>query len=125
MRADLFELADVALLLVFGSKQRPDLGDLFTPDVEHAGAFRCVQPLVQAGAKVIAVQVFLLEIKLGERMRAVDNGFDAPSARHFTDGFDRRDLAGDIDLMRDLNQTGARGNCPFKSAGNLLNVLRW
>src|SRR5713226_1331235 len=96
MRADLFELADVALLLVFGSEQRPDLRDLLTPDVEHAGAFRRVKPLVQACAKVIAIQVRLFEIKLRERMRAVDYRLDAARACHFTDSLNGRDLAGDV-----------------------------
>src|SRR5713226_8264612 len=125
MRADFFELADVALLLVFGGEQRPDLGDLFTPDVQHAGALRRVQPFVQAGAKIIAVQVRLLEIELSKGMRAVNNRLDAPGARHFADGLDRSDLSGDVYLMGDLNQPRARRNGAFEGAGDLVDVLRW
>src|SRR5216684_3189140 len=58
-------------------------------------------------------------------MRAVDDGFDASGPGHFADGFDRRDLTSDVDLMRDLNQTRAWGNCSFKGAGDLLNVFWW
>src|SRR2546426_11447368 len=56
-------------------------------------------------------------------MRAVDNGLDAASARHLADGFHRRDLASDIDLMRDLNQSSARSNRFFEGAGYLVDVF--
>ena len=56
-------------------------------------------------------------------MRAVDDGFDAPCPGHFADGFDRRDLPGDVDLMRYLDQLCSRGNSSFKSPGNLLDVF--
>src|ERR1051326_1371389 len=123
MRADLFEFANIAFLLVFGSKQGPDLGDLVTLNIKKSGPFRRVEPLVQRRAEVVAVQVFLFEIKLRERVRAVDDRFDAVTAGHLTYGFHRRDLAGDIYLMSNLNQARARRNGPFKRGGDLLDVL--
>src|SRR5258705_2613525 len=46
----------------------------------------------------------LFEIELRERMRTVNDGFDAPRSGHFADSFDRSNLPRDIDLMRDLDQ---------------------
>src|SRR5438128_4300619 len=123
MRADLFELANVRLLLFFGGKQRPYLRDFFAPDVKKSGTLRRVQPLVQAGSEVVAVQIRLLEIKLRKRMRAVDDGLNAARPRHFTDGLHGRDLAGDVHLVRDLNQPRARGDGSLERRGNLVDVL--
>ena len=89
----------------FGSHQRPELFNLVALDVEQSGALGRVKPFVQAGAEVIATQIFLLEIKLGEGVRAVDDRFDPFGARHLADCFHGRDLSGDVDLMRDQNQT--------------------
>ena len=74
-------------------------------------------------AEVIAIQIRLLEIELRERMRAVDDRFHAVPPGHLTDGFHRRDLPGDVDLMRDLNQTRARRDGAFEGRGDLLDVL--
>jgi hypothetical protein len=79
---------------------------------------------VQAGAKVIATKVFLFEIQLRKRMRAVHDRLDASRARHFADGFHRRDLTGDVDLMRYQDQPGAVGDPFFERRGNLFEVLR-
>src|SRR5215831_6039168 len=103
MRADLFKLADVALLLVFGREQRPNLRNLVALHVKQAGALRRVQPLMQRGAKVIAVEILLFEIKLRERVRAVDDGFHAVLPGHLTYSLYRGDLAGKIYLVSDLN----------------------
>src|SRR5260370_13027159 len=103
MRADLFELANVSLLLFFGSKQRPDLGDLFPSDVKQPRSFRRVQPFVKRRSEVVTIQIPLLEIELGERVRAVDDRFNATRSRHFADGFDRSDLTGDVHLVSNLN----------------------
>src|SRR5205807_9354967 len=97
MGADLFEFADVRYLFGFRSHERPEFVDLVAPYVEHAGAFRRVEPFVQTGAEVIATDVALLKIKLGEGMGAVDDGFNAASARDVADCFHRSDLAGDVD----------------------------
>src|SRR5882724_3241070 len=47
MRADLFELSDVALLFFFGGKQRPDFRDLVALDEKQASAFGAVEPFVK------------------------------------------------------------------------------
>src|SRR5882672_3901078 len=64
MRADLFELANVRLLLFFGSEQRPDLGDFVALHIKQSRSLRRIEPFVQAGAEVVAVQVRLFEIEL-------------------------------------------------------------
>ena len=45
--------------------------------VEEAGADRRQQPLVQAGAVVVALEVAQLEREVREGVRAVDDGLDA------------------------------------------------
>src|SRR5258708_9608195 len=56
-------------------------------------------------------------------MRAVDNRLDATRARHLADSFHGRDLARDVYLMRDLNQTRARGDGVFERGGALVDDL--
>src|SRR5437016_13889824 len=56
-------------------------------------------------------------------MSAVDDRFYTVPPGHLTDGFHRRDLTGDIDLMSDLNQTSAGRDCVFECRGDFLNVL--
>src|SRR2546423_2956416 len=97
MGADLFEFADVRYLLRFRGHERPEFFDLIVPYVEHAGAFRRVEPFVQTGAEVIATDVALLKIKLGEGMGAVDDGLNAAGARNVADCLNGSDLPGDVD----------------------------
>src|ERR1043165_3864181 len=123
VRADLFELANVGFLFVFGREQRPDLRDLVALDVEQARAFGRVKPLVQRSCEVVAIEIGLLEIELGKRMRAVDDRLDTVTSRHLADSFDRSNLSGEIDLMRDLNQPSARRDGALKSVGDFVDVL--
>src|SRR5467141_2854001 len=104
MRADLLELANVGGLFLFSGEEGPDFGDLVALHIKHTSAFRRIEPLVQTGAEVVAVQILLLKIELGERMRPVDDRFNAACARHFADGSDGRNLSGDVDLVRNLKQ---------------------
>ena len=78
---------------------------------------------MKRGAEIIATQVRLFEIELGEGMRAIDNRFDATRPRHLADSFDRRDLAGDINLVRNLNQTRARRDGAFERRRDFVDVL--
>src|SRR5439155_17917340 len=54
--------------------------------------------------EVIATEIALFEVELGEGMGAVDDGPDAADARDVADSFHRRDLAGDVDLVRDEDE---------------------
>ena len=121
--ADLFEFADVRCLLGFRGHERPEFIDFIALDVKHAGAFRRIEPFVQTGAEVIATEVALFEIELGEGMRAVDDGLNAVRARHVADCFHRSDLAGDVDHVRDENESGAVGDSFFKRGGDLAEIL--
>ncbi len=56
-------------------------------------------------------------------MSAVDDRFNAVLPGHLTDSFHRRDLAGDINLVSDLNQTSARCNRMFECRSDFLDVL--
>ncbi len=124
MGADLFEFADVGCLLGFRGHERPEFFDLIALNVKHAGAFRRVQPFVQAGAKVIATEVVLFEIELGEGMGAVDDSLNTAGTRHVANCFHRSDLAGDVDLVGDQDKPSAVGDSFFKCRGDLVEVLR-
>ena len=83
--ADLFKLANVVALFRLRRHQRPKLLDLVALHIKQARSFRRVEPLVQTRPKVVAAEIFLFEVKLRKRMRAVDDRFDslsrAPSRR--------------------------------------------
>ena len=85
MGADLFEFTNVGCLFGFRGHERPQFFDLIALDVKQAGALRRVQPLVQTCAEIIATNIALFEIELGEGMRAVDDGLDAASTSHVAD----------------------------------------
>src|SRR4051812_26947625 len=101
MGAYLLELPDVSRLLGFGGHQGPELLDLVPLHIKQAGAFGSVEPLMQTGAEVIAAEVLLFEIKLRERMRSVHDRLDSLGPSHVADRFHRRNLAGNVDLVRD------------------------
>src|SRR5207237_8869949 len=96
MGADLLKFADVRYLFGFRSHERPEFVDLIALHVKHAGAFRRVEPFVKTGAEVIATDVALLKIKLGEGMGAVDDGLNPAGARQVADCLNGRDLRGDV-----------------------------
>ncbi len=79
---------------------------------------------MEAGAEVIATEIALFEVELGEGMGAVDDGPDAADARDVADSFHRRDLAGDVDLVRDEDEASAIGDSFFKRGGDLVEVFR-
>src|SRR5207237_2026138 len=56
-------------------------------------------------------------------MSAVDDRFYSVPPCHLTDGFHRRDLSRDVDLVGDLNQTSARRDRVFERRGDFLNVF--
>ena len=56
-------------------------------------------------------------------MGAVDDGLDAAGASEVADRFHRRDLAGDVDHVRDEDQFRAVGDSFFKRGGDLVEVL--
>ena len=68
----------MSLSLPLGRRlQRPGRRDAIAPHVEEAGAGRREQPLVQADAVVIHLEVAQLEREVRQRVRAVDDGHDA------------------------------------------------
>src|SRR3989440_11421791 len=58
-------------------------------------------------------------------MSAVDDRFHSVPPGHLADGFHRRDLSGDINLMSDLDQTSAWRNRVFERGSDFFNVLWW
>src|SRR2546430_13389922 len=60
---------------------RPDARDFLLAHVQEARAVRRQQPLVQAGAVVVAVQLVAGEREVCVGVRAVDDRLDAPVPR--------------------------------------------
>src|SRR5688572_11087991 len=80
---------------------------------------------MQAGAEVVAAEIFLFEVKLGERMGAIDDGFDSFRARHFADSFHGRDLARDVYLVRHQDQFRSVCDSTLEGSRDLVEVLWW
>ncbi len=80
---------------------------------------------MQARAEVVAAEIFLFEIKLRERVRAVDDRFDSHCARHFANGFHGRDLARDVYLVRHENQLGSARDAFLERRRDLVEIFRW
>ena len=113
MGADLFVFPDVLRLARGSRHQRPDRLDLRLADVEEACADRGEQPFVQATGEVIAPQLIAGEREVGERVRSVDEHFDAQRASQFHNLSHRQDLPGDIDDMGELDDASARRDRAF------------
>src|SRR5438045_6927899 len=82
-----------------------------------------MQPLMQAGAEVIATEILLSKIKLREGMRAVHNSLDSFGTSHLAHRFHGSDLTGDVDLVRDQDQARFIGNSFFKCRSDLIEIL--
>src|SRR5437762_6874012 len=78
---------------------------------------------METGAEVIATEVLLFEIELGEGMGPVHDRLDAFGASHLADRLHRSDLPGDVDLMRHEDEPGAIGNSFLKGSRDLIEVL--
>ena len=103
VRADLLELADVVVHALGGAAISGHSVSIFAlAHVEEAGAVRREQPLVQAGAVVVAVEVGELEGEVREGVRAVDDHLDARArAPSGTISLHREDLAGEVGDVAD------------------------
>src|SRR5215207_10383699 len=123
-RARLLELADVGVLRPLRGEERPDPGDLVTPDVEHPRPLRRVQPLVQRGAEVVAIQIVALELELREGVRAVDNRLGAAPPRQLADVADGRDLPRQVNRVRDEDEPRARSEAGLVGGRDLRRVFR-
>src|ERR1044072_998441 len=99
VRADLFKFTNVVRLRCLRCHQRPQLLALVALHKKQSAAFRGVEPFGQTRAEVIAAEIFLFEVKLRIRVRAVNASLDSFRARHFTNRFHWSDLARDIHLM--------------------------
>ncbi len=113
VRADFLKLAYVSRLLWLGGHQRPQFLNLVAFHVKHSCSLGRVEPLMQAGAKVIAAEVLLLEIKLSKRMGTVDDRLNSFRAGHVAHCFHRCDLPRKVYLMGDKNKFGSMGDSSF------------
>src|SRR5215510_937447 len=66
---DFFKLSDVGGLRLVCRHQRPHFLDLVPLHIEKSRTLRGVQPFMEAGPEVIAIQIALLEGEMAERMR--------------------------------------------------------
>src|SRR2546425_12754674 len=85
MRADLLELPDISDLLLGDGLQRPQLGNVLAADVQESCPVRREQPLVQARAVEIGLEVAQLEREMRDRVRAVDDRQEAALPRQATE----------------------------------------
>ena len=92
VRANLLELADVVSQLHVGGSERPYLRDQRLPHVEEAGTDGREQPLVQARAVHVALEVGQREREVREGVRSVHDRPDPPRSCRATDVIDREDL---------------------------------
>ncbi len=68
------------------------------------------QPLVQAGAVVVAAQLVAREREMGEGVGAVDEHLDAARPGELHQLPHRHDLAGEVGDVGDLDDPGPRGD---------------
>src|SRR5262245_29465821 len=106
MSSDLLELANVVILLFIGGHQRPQSLDLGLSDEQKTGAVRSQQPFMQAGAIVVAVKIREFERKMRKRMSAIDDDLYSALSSQLADALDRKDLAGQVGYMANLNDSG-------------------
>src|SRR5207253_10015578 len=104
--ADRLELADVVRLPLRHRLQRPQLRDVLAPDVKQAVADRREQPLVQADAVVVALEIADLEGEVRDRVRAVDDARDAARAREPAQPLHWEQLPGEIRDVAEVEDLG-------------------
>ena len=123
MRADLLELADVVLLRGGGRHQRPQRRDLLAPHVEEAGADRRQQPLVQAGAVVVAAEIRALNGKCAKACAPSTIGLDAAAPRLVADPLHRKDLAGEIRDVAEVQDLRRRRDRARAAIGEVVHAI--
>src|ERR1700756_2503438 len=79
-----FEFADVGAVWLVVAEQGPYLLYLFLFDPHHPAANRRRKEFVQAGAKIVAVEIGYFKIHQAKRMGAVTNYLDAFCMGHIT-----------------------------------------
>ena len=107
-RADLLEFPDVVRLSRRGGLERPRLRDVFLSHVQKTVADRAAQPLVQARAVEINVQIAKLEREVRRRVRAVDDRRDAALPGEAAQLLNREQLAGEVRDMAEMQDFRAR-----------------
>ena len=124
VRADLLELPDVGVPRLGGRRERPVALDERAPHVQEPGADRRQQPLVQAGAVVVALEIGQREREVRERMRAIDDRLDAARPGHSTDVAHGEDLPGEIGDVADVDHLRPRRHRLFKPAKQVALIGR-
>ena len=107
-----------------GRRQRPQILDQRPAHVEEAGADRRQQPLVQAGAVVVALEIAQREREVAVGVRAVDDGADAAGAGHPADRLDREDLPGQVGDVADVDHLRARRDGGFEAPRQIVQGRR-
>ena len=119
--ADLLELADVVVHGRGGGHEGPEGPDLRLAHVEEAGAVGGEQPLVQAGAVVVAVEVAGLEGEVGEGVGAVHHHLDAARVGQGADLLHGEDLAGEVRHVAEVDDPRPRGDGPREAVHDVLH----
>src|SRR6185437_10072799 len=103
----------------------PDVRNLFFPDVQEAGPDRGRQPLVKAGAVVVAVELVTRERKRGEGMGAVDDDFDPLRTGEAHDLLDGEDLPGQVRDVADVDDLGLRRDSGGEARDQIVGRRGW
>src|SRR5262249_26865044 len=93
-------------------------------NIKKASAVRGQQPLVQARAVVVAIQIVVFIGEMREGVRAVDNRLEAASARQLADAFDRINLPAQVCDVTEMYYASARRDIPLENLDYLILPLR-
>src|SRR5436189_1295403 len=96
VRADRLEFADVVVLTLRCSLQRPGLRDVFLPHIQQAVADRRQQPLMQADTVVITLEVAQCEGEVGQGMGTVDDRKNPSRPSETAEPLDGKELPGQV-----------------------------
>ena len=120
MGPDLLELAHVLVHLGRRRHHRPDLGDLRPADVEEPRADRRREPLVEARAVVVAVQLVTGKREMRVGVRPVHDHLDAARPAQLADLLHGKDLPRQVRDVTDVDDLGARRDRGFDAARQIL-----
>src|SRR5262249_53797998 len=102
----------------------PQAGDFRFTNIKEASAVRRQQPLVQARAVVVAIQIVVFIGEMREGVRAVDNRLDAARARQLADAVGRINLPAPVGDVTEMYDASARRDVALENLDDLILTLR-
>src|SRR5450755_2652042 len=115
--------ANFGIVPTFGDDGVPKAVDDFIADVEEAGAFGGLQPLVGAGGVHVAAEVVDVEAHHAGDVGAVDGGKNIFGAGQGGDFFGGENYAGESGDVAEEDDAGARGDGVIEEIEDLRGVF--